>query len=85
MPCASSGAKSSGSGGPPLASPAEPACGTLVDSKGAVMNVIIVVDSKHGSTRAIAEAIGDELRNGGLDVSIADADAAAVSSATTPQ
>ena len=49
------------------------------------MNVIIVVDSKHGSTRAIAEAIGDELRNGGLDVSIADADAAAVSSATTPQ
>ena len=43
------------------------------------MNVIIVVGSKHGSTRAIAEAVGDELRDHGLDVSIADADAAAIS------
>lgn len=43
------------------------------------MKVIIVVKSKHGSTRSIAEAVGDELRNGGLDVSIVDADAAAVS------
>jgi menaquinone-dependent protoporphyrinogen oxidase len=39
------------------------------------VNVIIVVGSKHGSTRVIAEAVGDELRNGGLDVSIVDADA----------
>ena len=39
------------------------------------MNVIIVVGSKHGSTRAIAKVVGDELRNGGLDVSIVDADA----------
>ncbi|MEP7047377.1 MAG: flavodoxin domain-containing protein [Ilumatobacteraceae bacterium] len=38
------------------------------------MNVIIVVGSKHGSTRTIAEAVGDELRNSGLDVSIVDAD-----------
>ena len=43
------------------------------------MKVIIVVGSKHGSTRDIADAIGDELRNGGLDVSIVDADAAGVS------
>lgn len=39
------------------------------------MKVIIVVGSKHGSTRAIAEAVGDGLRDRGLDVSIADADA----------
>ena len=43
------------------------------------MNVIIVVGSKHGSTRSIAEAVGDELRDRGLDVSIADADAAGIS------
>ena len=43
------------------------------------MNVIIVVESKHCSTRSIAEAVGDELRNGGLDVTIVDADAAAIS------
>ena len=43
------------------------------------MNVIIVVGSKHGSTRAIAEAAGDELRNAGFDVSIQDADVNAVS------
>lgn len=43
------------------------------------MNVIIVVGSKHGSTRSIAEAVGDELRNGGVDVSIVDANSAAVS------
>ncbi len=36
------------------------------------MNVIIVVGSKHGSTLSIAEAVGDELRNAGLDVSIVD-------------
>jgi menaquinone-dependent protoporphyrinogen oxidase len=43
------------------------------------MNVVIVVGSKHGSTRAIAEMVGDELRDSGLEVSIADADAADVS------
>jgi len=43
------------------------------------MRVIIVVGSKHGSTRSIAEAVGEELRNGGLDVSIVDADAADIS------
>ncbi len=43
------------------------------------MNVVIVVGSKHGSTRSIAEAVGDELRDRGLEVSIADADAADVS------
>lgn len=43
------------------------------------MRVIVVVASKHGSTRAIAEAVGDELRRGGLDVSIADVDPADVS------
>jgi len=43
------------------------------------MNMIIIVGSKHGSTRAIAEAVGDELRNCGVDVSIADADAADIS------
>ena len=39
------------------------------------MKVIIVVGSKHGSTRSIAEVVGDELRDGCLDVSIVDADA----------
>ena len=39
------------------------------------MNVIVIVGSKHGSTRLIAKVVGDELRNGGLDVSIVDADA----------
>jgi menaquinone-dependent protoporphyrinogen oxidase len=43
------------------------------------MNVIIVVASKHGSTRSIAETVGDELRNRGLNVSIADADGSDVS------
>jgi menaquinone-dependent protoporphyrinogen oxidase len=43
------------------------------------MNVIIVVGSKHGSTRAIAEVVGEELRNSGLDVSIVDADASDIS------
>ena len=43
------------------------------------MNVIIVVGSRHGSTRSIAEVVGDELRNGGLDVSIVDADAPDIS------
>lgn len=38
------------------------------------MNVVIVVASKHGSTSAIAAAVGEELRNGGLAVSIIDAD-----------
>ncbi|HTO01631.1 MAG TPA: flavodoxin domain-containing protein [Microthrixaceae bacterium] len=37
------------------------------------MNVIVVVASKHGSTSAIAAAVGEELRNGGLDVSIVTA------------
>jgi menaquinone-dependent protoporphyrinogen oxidase len=48
---------------------------SLFDIKGVAMKVIIVVGSKHGSTRSIAEAVGDELRESGLDVSIADADA----------
>ena len=39
------------------------------------MKVIIVVGSKHGSTRSIAEVVGDELRRVGLDVSIVAADA----------
>ena len=39
------------------------------------MKVIIVVASKHGSTRSIADVMGDELRSGGLGVSIIDADA----------
>ena len=43
------------------------------------MKVIIVVASKHGSTRSIAEVVGDEIRNGGLDVSIVDADATDIS------
>lgn len=43
------------------------------------MNVIIVVGSKHGSTRSIAEAVGDELRNSGIEVAIFDAEAAAIS------
>ncbi len=43
------------------------------------MKVIIVVGSKHGSTRSIAEVVGEQLRNGGLDVSIIDAEAAAIS------
>ncbi len=43
------------------------------------MKVIIVVGSKHGSTRSIAEAVGDELRSGGLDASIVAPDAAAIS------
>ncbi|MEO5899386.1 MAG: flavodoxin domain-containing protein [Ilumatobacteraceae bacterium] len=43
------------------------------------MKVIIVVGSKHGSTRSIADVVGDELRNGGLDVSIVDADAPTIS------
>jgi len=43
------------------------------------MKVIIVVGSKHGSTRSIAEVVGDELRNGGLDASLVDADAADIS------
>jgi menaquinone-dependent protoporphyrinogen oxidase len=43
------------------------------------MNVIIVAGSKHGSTRAIAEVVGHELRNSGLEVSIVDADADAIS------
>lgn len=43
------------------------------------MNVIVVVGSKHGSTRAIAEAVGAELRNGGLDVTIVGAESAAIS------
>ena len=37
------------------------------------MKVIIVVGSKHGSTRVIAAAVGSELSDGGLKVSIADA------------
>lgn len=43
------------------------------------MRVIIVVGSKHGSTRAIAAAVGDELRESGLDVSISDLDHPGVS------
>ena len=43
------------------------------------MKVIIVVGSKHGSTLAIAEVVGDEIRNGGLEVSILDADAPDIS------
>lgn len=43
------------------------------------MNVIIVVGSKHGSTRSIAEAVGDELRNGDHHVTIVDADSADIS------
>lgn len=37
------------------------------------MNVIVIVGSKHGSTRAIAEAVGVELRSGGLHVTVVDA------------
>ena len=43
------------------------------------MRVIIVVGSKHGSTSAIAAAVGEELRHGGLEVSVTDADDADVS------
>ena len=39
------------------------------------MRVVIVVESKHGSTRAIAEVVGDEIRKAGLEASIVDADA----------
>jgi menaquinone-dependent protoporphyrinogen oxidase len=38
------------------------------------MNVIVAVGSKHGSTRCIAEAVGDELRRSGLGVTVVDAD-----------
>jgi len=34
------------------------------------MKVIIVVGSKHDSTRSIAETVGDALRNGDLEVSV---------------
>jgi len=40
------------------------------------MKVVIVVGSKHGSTRSIAEAVGDELRKGGVEASLVDSDAA---------
>jgi menaquinone-dependent protoporphyrinogen oxidase len=43
------------------------------------VRVIIVVGSKHGSTSAIAAAVGEELRHGGLEVSVTDADDADVS------
>jgi flavodoxin len=43
------------------------------------MKVIIVVGSKHGSTRSIAESVGDELRDRCLGVSIAAASAADIS------
>ncbi len=43
------------------------------------MNVVVVVGSKHGSTRSIAEAVGDELRNRGLNVTIVDVESAATS------
>ena len=42
------------------------------------MNVIVVVGSKHGSTRSIAEAVDDELRNGGLRVTIVGVESAAI-------
>lgn len=37
------------------------------------MNILIAVASKHGSTREIAEAIGDELRWAGHNVEVRDA------------
>ena len=43
------------------------------------MNVIIVVGSKHGSTRDIADVVGNELRKSGLEVSIVNVDADAIS------
>ena len=43
------------------------------------MNVIIVVGSKHGSTRSIADTLGEVLRNRGIEVTTVDADAAAAS------
>lgn len=43
------------------------------------MNVIVVVGSKHGSTCSIAEAVGDELRIGGLKVTIVRVESAAIS------
>ena len=43
------------------------------------MKVIVVVGSKHGSTRSIAEAVDDELRNGGLNVTIVGVESAAIS------
>lgn len=43
------------------------------------MKVIVVVGSKHGSTRSIAEAVGDELRTTGLDVTIVGVESAAIS------
>ncbi len=45
------------------------------------MKVVVVVASKHGSTRAIAEVVSDELRAGGCEVTIADAAAQGVLSA----
>ncbi len=51
----------------------------VVEAKGVIMNVLIVVGSKHGSTRSIADAIGKELRAVGLDASITDANDADVS------
>ena len=50
-----------------------------VETRRGLMNVLIVVASKHGSTSAIAAAVGEELRKNGLDVSITDADDAEVS------
>ena len=43
------------------------------------MHVIIVVGSKHGSTRSIAEAVGEVLRHRGINVTTVDADAASAS------
>ncbi len=51
----------------------------MADIEGVVMNVIVMVGSKHGSTRSIAETVGDVLRHHGLDVSIVDAGAGDVS------
>ena len=52
---------------------------SVADIKEVVMNVVVIVGSKHGSTRVIAETVGDVLRHRGLDVSIVDADTSDVS------
>jgi menaquinone-dependent protoporphyrinogen oxidase len=36
------------------------------------MRILIVVGSKHGSTREIADALGDELQRAGFDAAVAD-------------
>ena len=38
------------------------------------MKALVAVASRHGSTREIAEAIGDQLAADGIDVDVRDAD-----------